>query len=79
MGYRGIVKGNVVLLAEGVMLPEGTEVEVTPVGEPLPGSPAALLHVWGSDVPDEAWDAIEKVIEGLDSADREYERQQPHA
>jgi hypothetical protein len=73
MGYRGIVKGNVVLLAEGVTLPEGTEVEVTPVGEPLPGSPAALLHVWGSDIPDEAWDALEKVIEELDSADREYD------
>ena len=62
MGYRGIVKGNVVLLAEGVTLPEGTAVEVTPVGEPLPGSPAALLHVWGSDVPDEAWDAVEPVM-----------------
>ena len=74
MGYRGIVKGNVVLLAAGVTLPEGTEVEVTPVGEPLPDSPAALLHVWGSDVPDEAWDALEQVIEELDSAGQEYKR-----
>lgn len=79
MGYRGIVRGNAVLLPEGVMFPEGTEGEVTPVGEPLPGSPAAWLYVWGSDVPDEAWDAVEQAIEELDSADREYERQQPHA
>ena len=73
MGYKGIVKGNVVLLAAGVTLPDGTEVDVTPVEAPLPGSPAALLYVWDSDVPDEAWDALEKVIEELDSADREYE------
>jgi len=74
MSYKGVVKGNVVLLEEGVTLPEGTQVEVTPVTKPPKGSPAALLEVWGSDVPDDAWDAVEKAVEELDCADREYER-----
>lgn len=74
MSYKGVVQGNVVLLEEGVTLPEGTQVEVTPVTEPTKGSPAALLAVWGSDVPDEGWDAVEKAVEELDLADREYER-----
>jgi hypothetical protein len=47
-------------------------VDVIPVQEPQPGSPAALLEVWGSDVPDEAWDAVEKAIEELDRTDREH-------
>ena len=42
MGYRGIVQGDVVLLAAGVTLPEGTEVDVTPLGEPLPGKPGRV-------------------------------------
>lgn len=79
MGYRGVVKGNTVILEAGITLPDGSEVEVTLVGEPLRGSPAALLEVWGSDVPDEVWDTVEKVIEELDRADREYERSNPHA
>jgi hypothetical protein len=28
MGYRGVVKDNMIVLEEGVQLPEGTEVEV---------------------------------------------------
>lgn len=32
MGYKGVVKNNVVMLEEGVKLPEGTEVEVIPLG-----------------------------------------------
>ena len=32
MGYRGVVKGNVVVLEKGVELPEGAEVEVTVQG-----------------------------------------------
>lgn len=79
MGYNGIVRGNVVLLEGGVTLPEGTRVEVTPVTEPPKGSPAALLEVWGSDVPDDGWDAVEKAVEELDFADREYERKQDRA
>jgi len=79
MGCRGVMKGNVVLLEEGVTLPEGTQVEVTPVTEPPKGSPAALLEVWGSDVPDDGWDAVEKAVEELDLADREYERRQRRA
>jgi len=74
MGYRGIVKDHVVVLDEDVTLQEGTLVEVTPVKELPSGSPAALLEVWGSDVPDEAWDAVERAVEELDHADREYER-----
>lgn len=79
MSYRGVVKGNLVVLEERITLPEGTQVEVTPIIGPLKGSPAALLEVWGSDMPDEAWDAVEKAIEEVDSADREYERKKPYA
>ena len=79
MSHRGVVRGNIVLLEEGVTLPDGTQVEVTPVTERPKGSPAALLEVWGSDVPDDGWDAVEKAIEELDFADREYERKRGRA
>jgi hypothetical protein len=79
MVYKGIVKGNVVVLKEGMTLPEDTQVEVVPVQAPRPGSPAALLEVWGSDVPDAVWDTVEKAIEALDCTDREHMRQGPHA
>ena len=79
MAYRGVVKGNVVVLEEGITLPEGIQVEVTPITELPKGSPAALLEVWGSDVPDDGWDAVEKVVEELDLADREYERRRRRA
>ena len=32
MGYKGVVKDNVIVLENGVKLPEGTEVEVTAQG-----------------------------------------------
>ena len=32
MGYKGVVKGSVIVLENGVKLPEGTEVEVTTQG-----------------------------------------------
>jgi hypothetical protein len=79
MVYKGIVKGKVVVLEEGMSLPEDTQVEVVPVQAPRPGSPAALLEVWGSDVPDAVWDTVEKAIEALDHTDREHMRQEPHA
>lgn len=78
MGYKGIVKGNIIILEEGIALPEGAQVEVTPVEEQR-GTTAALLGVWGSDIPNDGWDAVEKAIEELDRSDREYERSQPHA
>jgi hypothetical protein len=79
VGYRGIVKGQVIVLDEGVTLKEGTAVEVIPIQEPPRGRATALVEVWGSDVPDEGWDAVERAIEELDRADREYERKQSHA
>jgi hypothetical protein len=79
MGYRGTVKGNVVVLEEGVMLPAGLQVDIVPVEQPQPGSPAALLEVWGSDVPDDAWDAVEKALEELDRTDKERARNPQHA
>jgi hypothetical protein len=69
----------VIVLDEGVTLKEGTPVEVIPIQEPPKGRPTALLEVWGSDVPDEGWDAVEWAVEELDCADREYERKQSHA
>jgi hypothetical protein len=79
MVYKGIVKGKVVVLDEGMTLPEGTQVEVVAIQTPRPGSPAALLEVWGSDVPDAVWDTVEKAIEALDYTDRKHMRQEPHA
>jgi|GEM_PF-5430124 len=79
MVYKGIVKGKVVVLEEGMTLPEDTQVEVVPVQAPRPGSPATLLEVWGSDVPDAIWDTVEKAIDELDCTDREHMRQEPHA
>jgi hypothetical protein len=79
MVYKGLVKGKVVVLEEGVILPEDTQVEVVPVQAPRPGRPAALLEVWGSDVPDAVWETVEMAIEALDSTDREHMRQAPHA
>jgi hypothetical protein len=78
MVYKGVVKGKVVVLEEGVTLPEDTQVEVVPLQAPRPGSPAALLEVWGSDVPEAVWDTVEKAIEALDRTDREHMRQAPH-
>jgi hypothetical protein len=74
MGYRGVVRGKVVTFEGGPALPEGTEVEVTPVGRAQGGSPAALLEVWGSDVPAEAWEAVERAVGELDRLDRESAR-----
>ena len=80
MRYKGTVKGNVVVLEEGVRLPEGLQVDIVPVKEPQPGSPSALLEVWGSDdVPGDAWDAVEKALEELDRTDKEKARQHRHA
>ena len=78
MGYRGIVKGQVIVLEEDVTLQEGMLVEVIPLTQLPRGGPAALLEVWHSDVPDEGWDAVERAVEELDRADREYEREQAH-
>ncbi len=64
--YKGIVKGHVVVLEAGVALPEGLHVDVMPVSELRQGNPAALLDVWGSDVPEEGWDAVEQAVEQLD-------------
>jgi hypothetical protein len=74
MAYKGVVKGNVVMLEEGMTLPEGLQVEVVPMQAPRSGSPAALLEVWGSDVPDAAWDAVEQAIEEIDRTDREHRK-----
>jgi len=79
MVYKGIVKGKVVVLEEGMTLPEDTQVEVVPIQAPRPGSPAALLEVWGYDIPDAIWDTVEKAIDELDCTDREHMRQEPHA
>jgi hypothetical protein len=43
MPYRGVAKGGIVQLEDGVSLPEGTNVTVF-VPEPVRGSPAAVLQ-----------------------------------
>ncbi len=49
MVYRGIVKNGVVLLGNGVELPDGTEVRVEPVarGESIPGEGPTLVEQFG--------------------------------
>jgi hypothetical protein len=37
MGYKGIVKGNVVLLEAGVQLPDGLQVDINPMEAPRQG------------------------------------------
>ncbi len=77
MGYRGIVRGDVVVLKTKNVFPDGTEVEVTPASALSPGTPAALLEVWGSELPDDVWAAVEQAVLDLDRADRDRERRQP--
>jgi len=51
MVYRGIVKNGVVVLGEGAMLPEGTEVQVEPVaGGASPAGEGLTLLEQLSDV-----------------------------
>ena len=33
MSYKGLVKGNVIILEKGVKLPDGTSVEIIPKGQ----------------------------------------------
>lgn len=54
MTYRGTVKSGLVVLPEGVALPEGAEVEVTLPGEsaaPGPGDRLATLGRWAETLP----------------------------
>ena len=76
MVYKGIVKGKVVVL-EGDDSPRGHPGGSSAGPGTAAGSPAALLEVWGSDVPDAIWDTVEKAIEALDCTDREHMRQGP--
>jgi len=77
MGYRGIVRGDVVVLKNKNVFPDGTEVEVSPAPALPPGTPAALLEVWGSELPGDVWGVLEQAVLDLDRADRERERRQP--
>jgi hypothetical protein len=64
MTYRGIVKNQAIVLAEGApAIPEGTEVLVTPI-DSSPGSPAAILAAMDSEphVPSEWVDELEALI-----------------
>ena len=79
MVYRGVVKGHVIVLEAGAAIPEGLPVDVRPVDELQLGNPAALLDVWGSDVPEAVWDAVERAVEQLDHTDKANMRIRPHA
>jgi hypothetical protein len=62
-GYRGVVRGGVVLLDKDSILTDGTQVLVTPVTSAA-GSPAAVLAAVESapKVPVEWVDELEKLI-----------------
>ena len=79
MVYKGVVKDHVVVLEAGAALPEGLHVDVMPVSELRQGNPYALLEVWGSDVPEEVWDAVEQAVELLDRTDKDNMRTKPRA
>ena len=62
--FRGVVRNQEIVLEEGSpVLPDGTEVLVTPI-ETNPGSSAALLAVMDSEphVPSEWVDELEALI-----------------
>jgi hypothetical protein len=62
--YRGVVRGGVVVIREeGMPLTEGTEVFVTPAGDPR-GSPAAVLAAVETSPPvPAAWvDELDQLI-----------------
>ncbi len=50
MTYKGIVRGSVIELEEGVELPEGTHVSIIPAPQPLHTAwvspPVLTLHEW---------------------------------
>ncbi|HEV2948615.1 MAG TPA: hypothetical protein VGX70_14660 [Gemmataceae bacterium] len=62
--FRGIVKNQAIVLVEGApVIPEGTEVLITPI-DSTPGSPAAILAAMDSEphVPSEWVDELEALI-----------------
>jgi hypothetical protein len=61
---KGVVKGHAVILEEGVVLPEGTEVLVTPI-QAWPGSPQAVLAAMQAEphLKPEDVDELERLIE----------------
>ncbi|MGH8057826.1 MAG: hypothetical protein ACREOH_11425 [Candidatus Entotheonellia bacterium] len=61
---KGIVKGRTVILEEDAVLPEGTEVLVTPLTT-LPGSPQALMTAMRAEphLKPEDVDEFERLIE----------------
>ena len=48
MGYKGVVKDNVIVLEQGVKLPEGTEVEVA-TSQGIPPRPQIAQGWWLSE------------------------------
>ena len=61
--YRGVVRGGLVVLREGVSLTEGTEVLVTPVSDEPGTSAAVLAALENSPTVPSAWvDELEELI-----------------
>lgn len=56
--YKGVVKGNTVLLEKATELPDGTEVLVTPL-EMVKGSPQAVLAALKASPPVSHEDVVE--------------------
>ena len=61
--YHGVVRGGIVLLDNGSPLADGTEVNVTPVVNPV-GSPVRLMEALAASppVPKEWTDELERAI-----------------
>jgi hypothetical protein len=59
MTYSGTIQNGVVVLAEGAMLPEGTEVSVVPVHAPEPVPRAGEKTIW------------QKIVEIAEQAERQ--------
>lgn len=69
---KGVVKNGVIVLKEGIRLPEGTEVEVLVPEKALPrkGSPQALLQAAGGLTKEEAEELL-RIIREADVVDWE--------
>ena len=73
MGYKGVVKGNVIELDEALPFPEGTRVDVAVAAEPRPrkGSPKAVLRLLAGTLAPEEAEAILKAAQECRRIDRE--------
>jgi len=77
MGYKGIVRGNVIELDESLPFPEGTRVDVAVAPEPTPrkNSPQAWLQLAGTLTEEEGEASLRFIREHVRRVDWEMWKQ----